>query len=184
MLKKFLSFFVLLALAGCSAVSVSTDYDPGTDFNKYKTYKWGTANDPNDALVKNQLVLNRVYEAIDNSLTAKGFTKTDSDPDFVVYPHAGTKERTNIESWGYGYGGWWGAGPYMGWPGGNIDVNQYTEGSLFIDIVDITDNKLIWRGVGTGVVNAPSTPEEGTKKMDEAVAKIFQDFPPQPKSGS
>ncbi|MBE0571713.1 MAG: DUF4136 domain-containing protein [Ignavibacteriaceae bacterium] len=178
MLRKSISFFVLLALIGCSAVSVSTDYDPATDFNTYKTYKWGTANDPNDALLKNQLVLNRVYKAIDNSLTAKGFTKTDNNPDFVVYPHAGTKERTNIESWGYGYGGWWGAGPYMGWPGGNIDVNQYTEGSLFIDIVDMTDNKLIWRGVGTGVVDAPSSPEEGSQKMNDAVAKILQDFPP------
>lgn len=182
MVKNFLIALVLLAFVGCSAVSVSTDYDPGTDFNKYKTYKWGTANDPNDALMKNQLVLDRVYEAIDNSLGAKGFAKTDSNPDFVVYPHAGTKEKTDVESWGYGYGGWWGAGPYRGYPGGNIDVTQYTEGSLFIDVVDMSDNKLVWRGIGTGVVDAPSSPEAGTQKINDAVAKILQDFPPQPKN--
>ena len=173
---------LLLAFVGCSSVSVTSDYDPQADFTKYKTYKWGTANDPNDALLKNQIVADRVYAAIDNALGAKGFTKTESSPDFIVYPHAGTKERTNVDTWGYGYGGWWGGGPYLGNPGGNIDISHYTEGSLFIDMVDMSTNKLIWRGVGKGVVNPPSSPEQGQQNMNDAVTKILQDFPPQPKS--
>ena len=182
MVKALFSIVLLLAFVGCSSVSVSTDFDPNINFGKYKTYKWGTANDPNDALMKNQLVLDRVYKAIDISLGAKGFTKTETNPDFVVYPHAGTKERANIDTWGYGYGGWWGGGPYMGYPGGNIDVSYYKEGTLFIDMVDMSDNKLIWRGVGTGVVNQPSSPEEGTQFINNAVSQILEKFPPTPGS--
>ncbi len=169
---------LVIGFLGCSSISVSTDYDPGVDFSGYKTYKWGSANDPNDALLKNQLILNRVFEAIDKTMRPKGFTKVTSNPDFVVYPHAGTKEKTNIQSWGYGYGGWWGAGPYGG---GNIDVTQYTEGTLYIDMVDMKNNKLMWRGVGTGIVGDPSSPEESTKNVDDEVSQVLKDFPPQPK---
>ena len=99
---------IALAMIGCSSVSVSSDYDPAVDFSKYKTYSWGTMDNPNDALRNNQLVLQRVYNAIDTVLQAKGFTKAESDPDFVAYPHAGTQEKTDVNTWGgYGYGGWW-----------------------------------------------------------------------------
>ena len=173
---------LVIGFLGCSSVSVSTDYDTGVDFSGYKTYKWGTAKDPNDVLLQNQLVLKRVYEAIDITLGSNGFTKVSSNPDFVVYPHAGTKEKTDVTSWGYGYGGWWGAGPYMG--GGNIDVTQYTEGTLYIDMVDMKNNQLMWRGVGKGILGDTSTPFESSKKVDDAVAQILKDFPPQPKSNN
>jgi len=140
-------------------------------------------DNPNDVLRKNQLVLQRVYNAIDTVLIAKGFTKVESDPDFVAYPHAGTQEKTDIQSWGnYGYGGWWGAGPYGGYGGGNIDVTQYTEATVFIDMVDNKEKKMIWRGTGTGVVNPPSSPEESTAKVNDAVSRILENFPPQGKN--
>lgn len=181
-LKSFMAVVVILGLISCSSVSVSTDYDPSVDFSQYKTYKWGGANDPNDALQKNQLILQRVYNAIDTSLIAKGFTKVESDPDFLAYPHAGTKEKTDVTSWGYGYGGWWGAGPYRGgYGGGNIDVTQYTEGTLFIDMVDNKSQKLFWRGTGTGIVNPPSSPQESAEKVNSAVSQILEGFPPSSK---
>ena len=172
---------LLIGFLGCSSVSVSTDYDQSVDFSGYKTYQWGSAKDPSDVLLKNQLLLNRVFEAIDNTLGPKGFSKVTSNPDFVVYPHAGTQEKTDVQSWGYGYGGWWGAGPYGG---GNIDVTQYTEGTLYIDMVDMNKNQLIWRGVGKGILGDPSSPEESTKNVNNAVSQVLKDFPPQPKSNN
>ncbi len=174
---------LIFILMGCSSVTVKHDYDPSVDFSKYKTYKWGIANDPNDALLKNQLILDRVYYAIYLSLEKKGFKKIESDPDFIVYPHGTTKEKTDIQNWGYGYGGWWGAGPYGAWGGGNIDVTQYTEGTLIIDIVDIKKNQLIWRGVGKGIVGDPSTPEKSTENINKVVKQILEDFPPDLQKG-
>ena len=176
----FLSVIMLSYLvSSCSSITVKKDYDPSVDFSKYKTYKWGTASDPNDVLLKNPLILKRVYEAIDLTLGKKGFKKVDSDPDFLVYPHGATKQKTDIQSWGYGYGGWWGAGPYGSWGGGTIDVNQYTEGTLVVDMVDKSNNQLVWRGVGQGAVGNPSTPEESTKNINKVIEQILKDFPPQ-----
>lgn len=172
---------LVIGFLGCSSVSISSDYDPGVDFSSYKTYKLGADNDPNDILLTSQLVLKRVYEAIDITMGSKGFTKVTSNPDFVVYPHAGTQGKTDETSWGYGYSGWWGAGPYMG---GNIDVTQYTEGTLYIDMVDMKKNQLMWRGVSEGILGDPSTPFESTQKVDDAVSQVLKDFPPQPKSNN
>jgi hypothetical protein len=179
-LKSLLVVAVALGLIGCSSISVSSDYDPSVDFSQYKTYKWGTMDNPNDALQKNQLVLKRVYDAIDRSLQAKGFSKVEDDPDFLAYPHAGTQEKTDVQSWGgYGYGGWWGAGPYRGgYGGGGIDVTQYTEATVFVDMVDNKSQQLFWRGTGTGVINPPSSPEESTEKVNDAISQILADFPP------
>jgi hypothetical protein len=182
LLKSIMTVAVIIGLISCSSVSVSTDYDQSVNFSQYKTYKWGGADNPNDVLQKNQLILQRVYNAIDTALLAKGFTKVESDPDFVAYPHAGTQEKTDVTSWGYGYGGWWGAGGYGGYRGGNIDVTQYTEGTLFIDMVDNKKKKLIWRGTGSGIVNPPSSPQESAEKVNNAVAKVLEDFPPQGKN--
>jgi hypothetical protein len=43
--------------------------------------------------------------------------------------HFGKQQKTDITSWGYGWGGW------GMWGGGGIDVNQYEEGTLVVDVV-------------------------------------------------
>ena len=178
LLKTFLTSVIILGIISCSSISVSSDYDPNADFSKYNTYAWGEKLNPNDALQKNQLIEQRVFNAIDTSMMKKGFKKTKNDPQLLVYPHAGTQERASINSWGYGYGGWWGAGPYGG---GGIDVDYYTQGTLYIDIIDKKKNQLVWRGVGTGVLGDPSTPQEITANVNDAVSQILASFPPSDK---
>jgi len=180
MLKTFLTAVIILGLVSCSSISVSSDYDPKTDFSKYNTYAWGDKLDPNDALEKNQLIEQRVFNAIDTSMIEKGFKKTKTDPQLLVYPHAGTQERASVNSWGYGYGGWWGAGAYP-YGAGGIDVSYYTEGTLYIDIIDQKKNQLVWRGVGQGILGDPSTPQESTANVDDAVSQILAQFPPSAK---
>ena len=164
---------VILGMIGCSSISVSSDYDPNADFSQYKTYAWGDKLDPNDALEKNQLIEQRVFNAIDTSMIAKGFKKTKTDPQILVYPHAGTQERASVNSWGYGYGGWWG-GAGMG----GLDVTQYDEGTLIIDFIDMAKNELIWRGTGSGVMSDSPSMEERTQNINNAVGKILAQFPP------
>jgi Domain of unknown function (DUF4136) len=69
------------ALITCSAAQgqeVRTNYLPGTDFSKYRTYAWVTiqgAGHPNHILDA------EIKESIDSQLRAKGFTKMDSTTD-------------------------------------------------------------------------------------------------------
>ena len=91
-----------------------------------------------------------------------------STPDLLVAYHLGIKDKIDVSSWGYGYGRW------GGWGGGNLDVRQYKEGTMIIDLVDASTRELVWRGIGKGVVGSGS-PET---KIREAVTEILSNYPP------
>jgi hypothetical protein len=170
---------LIVLLASCSSVTVKSDYDPGVDFSKYKSFKiYDGEPIPGDALAQNPLLQKRVVQSIEEQLQSKGFTKAESgDPDFIVAAHAGVKEKTQVTNWGgYGwYDPWW--GPY----GGRVDVSQYEEGTLVIDFVDFQGKELAWRGLGTAVVKDYSSPEEIQRRVDHYVAQILGHFPPKGK---
>ena len=170
---------VLAALViGCgSGITVSSDYDPATDFTALKTFRWlEVKKRAKDDPLKSQLIEKRVRAAAEKALIAKGFQKVDSgEPDFFVAAFAGLKDKMNVTDWGYSYGPYWGPYPY----GRNIDVSYYTQASLFIDLIDNGKDQLLWRGVGTGVVRGDNpTPSEAQARMDDAVDEILYEFPP------
>ena len=182
--------FVLLCctvalLAGCSSVSVTSDYDPSADFSGLKTYKWVKLQGTGDALEKAPLVMKRAMVAVDKALVAKGYDKVDTgDPDFYVAVHAGVKDKVNVTNYGYNYGGWYGGyGGRYGAGGSNVDVSYYTEGTIFVDIIEKKGDafELMWRGAGKGTVNPPSDPVEAQAKADDIAASILEQFPPMPK---
>lgn len=170
-------FVIAISFAGCSSISVSSDYDPASNFSGYKTFAVHTEAIKGSALETAPLIKTRVNEAVTSELRKKGLVNTqEEDADLIVYPYAATKDKINVTDWGYSYGGYWGRYPY----GRNIDVNQYTEASLVLDLVDNKTDQLLWRGIGTGVVHPEKSPEERTKIINEAVAKILAQYPPQP----
>ena len=169
-----LNLIILATFVACSTVNVTTDYNPQQDFNQYKSFKLYEGKSlPNDALTKNPLVKKRVESAVSKILTEKGFNEVEKDADFIVFPHAGIKEKMRVDTYGYGwYDPWW--GPY----GGYTTVSYYGEGSLVIDIVDTDKKELAWRGIGTRTIKTFSDAEEMQAVIDETVNKILADFPP------
>ena len=170
-----ISLTTLVVLAGCSSVSVTNDYDPAADFSKYNFFAVYKGAIKGNELESYPLVKKRVLEAISNEMVKKGLVQTDtSDADLLIYAQGGTTEKMNVTDYGYHYGSWWGPYPY----GRNIDVSYYTQASLIIDFVDHAKDELVWRGIGTGVVQESGTPEERQQRIDEAVAKILAQYPP------
>src|SRR5580765_5873231 len=71
---------LVLALVGCSltyAQDVRTNYMPGTDFSKYRTYAWvgEIQGVPAVGGHPDQILDTQVKQAIDAQMAAKGFTK-------------------------------------------------------------------------------------------------------------
>lgn len=162
-------------ITGCSSISVTSDYAPGVDFISYNTFSIYNGVIKDSQLESAPLVKKRVLEAITNEMQKKGLTLTDSaNAALIIFAQAGTAEKMNVTDYGYGYGGWWGPNPY----GRDIDVSYYTEASLIIDLVDNAKDEMIWRGIGTGVVQQTGTPEERQQRIDEAIAKILAQYPP------
>jgi hypothetical protein len=158
-------------LAGCSSISISQDYDPAYDFSKLKTYGFLPLTESSGI---DQLTANRMSDAIKKELGAKGYTLSET-ADFGVALYFTMKTKTNVQSYGYGYG----YGGYWGRPGyGGVDVTQYDEGTLVIDIIDMAKKELIWRGTGSKALSQSPTVEERTANINNAVAEILGQFPP------
>ena len=165
-----LTFAVLvLTLVSCSSVRVATDYDINTDFSKYKTfafYKKGIDEAPISDLDKK-----RIMRAIEFELKARGLTKS-SSPDILVSLFTKSREKININD--NNFGGFW----YPWYYGANnIQVSSYTEGTLFIDLLDASKKELVWQGIGTGVLHTRSM-EKKEERVREFVQKIMENYPP------
>jgi hypothetical protein len=72
----------------------------------------------------------------------------------------------------YGYR----SGFYGGWGGYYTNVDQYTEGTLNIDLVDAKHRQLVWEGVAVGRVTEKHR-ENREAAINTAVAEIFKKFP-------
>ncbi|MCL7764090.1 DUF4136 domain-containing protein [Polaribacter sp. Z014] len=175
MKKLFLFLFSTALLTSCSAIKVTTDYDSKVDFNQYKTfafYKPGI-----DKAEISDLDKKRILRAIESELLTQGFSKSDN-PDMLVSIFTKSREKVNVnQNNGFGYGYGWGWSPWMmGGMNNNINVSQYTEGTLFIDFIDKKKKELIWQGIGTGALKLQNR-EKKEARIKEFVKEIISRFP-------
>ena len=148
-ITKLFLLFTLIFLTSCSSLKISSDYDTDISFDQYKTYAFYKKGiDKSDI---SDLDKKRILRAIEKELNAKGFIKS-SNPDFLVSIFTKSRERVNVNetNWGWGFG--WGWNPWMYGGMNRVNVNQYTEGTLFIDFIDKKSNNLVWQGIGSGAM--------------------------------
>ena len=88
---KFIPLLLLFVLASCSSVRVNSDYDKNASFDGYKTYAYHKSGI--DKVEISDLDKRRILRSIDEAMAAKGFTKSDANPDLLI--NFFTKERTN-----------------------------------------------------------------------------------------
>jgi hypothetical protein len=171
-LRVFLVLCLILLCSSCSPFHVTYDYDAEADFTPLKTFDWMAV--PAQAQV-NELVIKRVKSAVTRELESKGIKKVSENPDFLIALHGGKERKVEIQDWGYTYGH-----HRRYWDNRRIDIYEYEEGTLILDIVGAESRELIWRGSATGVIDPNPTPEQRGKRVDEVVAKILENFPPAP----
>jgi hypothetical protein len=119
------------------------------------------------------LVAQRIRKAVDAELEKEGLAVTEGDPDLLVAFHTGVKDKINVTDWGYSYGDY-----YWGWGGRQIDVYQYQQGSLVVDLIDFQTKELVWRGWAQKTLDENPTPQKTDRTIQEAVSKMFQRYPP------
>jgi hypothetical protein len=163
------------------AQDVTYDFDKTANFAAYKTYttKEGTP-------VGQKLIDDRIINAIDTAMKAKGFTKSDANPDVVVIYHVAFDKQKDISTFSSGYGGGYGAYGYGwggGWGGGttSTQVRDILVGTLVIDMADAGHKQIVWRGMGTKEIDTQAKPEKRDKSINKAVEKIFKNYPPKKK---
>jgi hypothetical protein len=161
---------VLLACGFMAAQDIKTNYMPGTDFSKFKTYKWVSIQ---GAEQPDQILDQQIKQAVETALTSKGLTKTDDDKAdmYIGYQVSITQQQ----QWNaYGMGGGWRMG------GGMATATSSTIqiGTLGLDFYDPAPKQLIWRGQATKTLNPSKDPQKNQDRLNKAVAKLLKDFPP------
>jgi hypothetical protein len=173
----------LILAAGCAGQQVTTDYSPAASFSQYRTYALVL---PPDTAAAQQLLDQRVSNAVQAQLNQKGLTETDRQKAdlFVGY---GIVDRTHRRvysydnGWGWGRGwGWryyrWG----VAWPMTTREIETYTDGTVVVHLIDAKTKKVVWEGQVPGALSLPvDNPSGATKDIDGAVAKLFAKYPPQ-----
>lgn len=166
---------LIMTAFSCSSVKVYTDRDKDTDINTYKTFQWEAyieiENKANNPLYYNELNDQRIKAAVDKELLARGFTKLDDEAELVLHYHIILESKATpvtLDADEHEYS--------SQWTRRNVEVYQYTEGTLIIDLMDVKQKKIVWRGWIVGVVD-PSNLVNSEEPINKAVKLIFEKFP-------
>jgi hypothetical protein len=90
---------------------MGTDFDPGTDFSRYKTFDFREGSKPRDPVARRS-----VEYAIQTALEGRGLRNVDGGGDLDIFIHFVLSSEMRFETYGYGTAGWSG----WGWAGGTV----------------------------------------------------------------
>jgi hypothetical protein len=174
-MKRIVILFLFFGLFSCASLNVTSDYDKNADFAKFKTYAF---TEESMKLPVGELNADRIISAVEKELGAKGFSKSDN-PDILVDVLLKSKKRVEATATNTGgYYGRWGYGG--GYPSTtHVNVNEYTDGSLFITFIDKSVGKIVWQGVGTKTVEENASANQRESNINYAVKSIIGKYPPQ-----
>jgi hypothetical protein len=161
-----LPLFVIALTTAVFADHVAVDYDHAANFNQIKTYSWSKVQ------TANSIWDDRVKDAIDKELTAKGWTQVPSGGNVSLVAVEKTSIHQQYDTFYDGFGGW----RWRGMGDATTTVDNYKVGTLIVSMFDGNSKQLIWRGAASSDLSG--NPEKNTKKLDQDVQKMFKHFPP------
>jgi hypothetical protein len=166
---------IITGLISCGpSIRVFSDYDKDLKVTDYKTFTWldakaieGKGTNP---LYYNELNDKRIKTAINAEMAAKGYRMLESNGELEMHYHIVVEDKTSVSTEPYGYT----YGPY--WLGRRVNVYQYREGTLIVDVMDKKTSTLVWRGWATDVITKEVT-KNPEKAISDAVQAIYKKYP-------
>ncbi|MEW6997012.1 DUF4136 domain-containing protein [Colwelliaceae bacterium BS250] len=163
---------MLLLLSFVSACStnyiVESDYKEDFDFSKVGTY-YLVESDITKNIKVSELDKDRIDKAIKNEFkNKKKIPVKKEDADVLVSYFIITKDNLEVNAFngGYSHLGGYGTGLH------EVNVKQYTEGTLVIDFIDNDSKKLVWRSSVSKPLKNKGTPEQRQQIVQEVIAAM------------
>ena len=177
-----LGLFAGIFLAGCASTpDTYSSVAPGSDLGSIKTYGFISDASTNKAGYES-LETNFLKVAVAQQLDLRGLRYEPSNPDVLMNFFINTEDKIRARQTPTMSGGYYGyrGGMYDDFGGGGVAyetrIDQYTMGTLTIDMIDAKQRKLIWEGTVTGrITNKDVKNLEAT--IDGAVKDVFVKFP-------
>ena len=170
----------MMLLIGCASSPNTTSMsDPTVDLRSYETFNF-VQYDQNPDQSYETLELTYLRRAARQQMERRGFTLSDQ-PDVVINFSIDTQEKIQSRSvprtgYGIGYDPFYDV-YYDDWyMSHETRIDQYTEGHLDIDLIDVAQRKLIWQGSTSGRLSKKDFENvQGT--LTQAVNEVFTEFP-------
>ncbi|MCB4799205.1 DUF4136 domain-containing protein [Neotamlana laminarinivorans] len=172
-MRFLLVFLLAITILSCATVKVDYDYDSAANFNNYKTYNYYADMKTGFS----ELDTNRLLDAIDSTMTAKGFYLADS-PDFFIDIKSEAFQAPPRQTVGVGVGGGGGhvgGGISIGIPVGDSNFNRV----ITIDFVDENKKQLFWQAVAETKIVPNAKPEKREALFYAIAEKILANYPPE-----
>lgn len=185
------ALFLIIPGASAFGQAVKVNWHIHAPFADYHTYAWKDAKDKGPAFYTQW-----VQKDVDSEMASKGLHQVAANqkPDLYIYYHMVTQEYmgspTTDDGFGWGddeWGSWggWGGDEDMGDMGMGQDMSQPRAvprmmGILAVDLIDVRQKQLVWRGQATtDVISASQKGDE--KQVLKSIDKMFKQFPPKKK---
>jgi len=161
---------IMVAVAGCAAMTVSSHIERSVNFTDYVTYDWGPPDnlpvgDPR--LDNNPFFRDYLMGAIEKKLAAKGYERAvTGEPDLLVHYHASVNQRVEVSA----------ADAHYGYCYDNCEprIVDYEEGTLVVDVVDRNTGKVVWRGWSQDTMNGVIDHQDRLEKqVNEGVSRMM-----------
>lgn len=168
-----------MVVAGCApALRAGADFDPAVELAAPLTFDWDASDtlpvgDPR--LEDNEIVEERVRDAIERELNRRGIRRVENAPDLLVHFHGAVRDRVQVVESDRARG--YQTSQY----GDDVEVFQYEEGTLVVDVADARTRKVIWRGWAVADVGGVLDDQTAlTELVNRGVDSMFSFFPVQP----
>jgi hypothetical protein len=159
-----------LVLSGTAFAQQTTyNFDRGTDFSKFKTYKWVPID---GAQHPDQITGGNITSIIDGLLASKGLVKQENDPVDLFVGYGTTTQNQQMIT---GYGG--GIGFRFGGMG-MAETSTITNGTILVDLYNPAGKLLVWRGTVTETLDPSSNADKNYNKLKSALTKLMKNYPP------
>ncbi len=169
---------ILLVSLGAQGQKIHVNkYDPAADFSKFKTFAFAPLG-----AVAHPMLAADIVGTIEDQLKQKGLKEVTSNPDLIIRVYGSIDQDSTLYSNDPLYNATGGippfdpsfSGPALAGTWGNTTVTIH-KGELVIDLIDAGAKKLVWRGMAQQ--NLSSKPEKLESQVQDAIAKIFKQYP-------
>jgi hypothetical protein len=184
---------VLLSACASGPPKPTVDYKPDYDFGPVKKiafYQKSGQVTGDNPLQLSDIQRDRIDQALVFALRNKGMEIVDdaSQADLLISWHLVTQYKTDVRTYetpaygvGYGYYGRYNRySMYSCWTCAptqtEVSVQNYTEGTFIVDMIDPDLRKSVWRGVTQSRLKGKHQEDQG--RYNEAATAIFASFPP------
>lgn len=189
----------LYLLSGCSVYpTVYTSTAEGTDFYKYHTFAWlPDQTDTTNLPYNNEIIRNNIRNCFGKQLAERGYSVNLDTPDLLLGIVITTKKKEQVYYGVYPQSYYYcryyfGSAYYFPYPyeyyyhyfpvycypvDYYTNKSEYIESSITLNILDRTQNKLIWSGTAQGDIYDPAYIN---RHIHPAVEAIMRKYPIKP----